>query len=59
MREWNVSELSALLEEFGFEHGALALTRSDTAGGLQQTVIAVLYPDAERARAMETVLAAA
>jgi hypothetical protein len=41
VREWNVQEFAALLEAFGFDHGELALTRSD--------ILATLYPDAARA----------
>lgn len=48
-REWNISEFAALLEEWGFEHGELGLTRSDSAGAGQTTILAVLYPDAEAA----------
>lgn len=59
VREWNIQEFSTLLEVFGFEHGALALTRSDSVRGLHQTILAVLHPDALRAQTMESMLAAA
>ena len=51
VREWNVQELAALLEAWGFEHGDLGLTRTDNARSAQSTVLAVLYGDAERAAA--------
>jgi hypothetical protein len=37
-----------LLEHWGFEHGALELTRSDDVRGLAHTILAVVCPDAER-----------
>jgi glycosyltransferase involved in cell wall biosynthesis/SAM-dependent methyltransferase len=53
VREWNIGEFAALLEAWGFEHGDVGLTRSETASGLRHTILAVLYPDAERAGRME------
>lgn len=44
VREWNINEFAALLEDYGFEHGELGLTRSDDAGGGEKTILAVLYP---------------
>jgi len=49
-REWSIKEFAALLEEFGFEHGDLGLTRPNTVGRPEGTILAVLYPDAARAR---------
>jgi SAM-dependent methyltransferase len=41
LREWSVHEFAALLEEFAFDHGELALTGSN--------IVATLFPDAGRA----------
>jgi glycosyltransferase involved in cell wall biosynthesis/SAM-dependent methyltransferase len=49
VREWNIQEFAQLLEAFRFEHGDLGLTRSDDRSGLHHTILAILYPDAERA----------
>jgi glycosyltransferase involved in cell wall biosynthesis len=59
VREWNVQEFAALLEAWGFEHGELELTRSGEAGGHQDTIIAVLYADAERAERLEAAVTSA
>ena len=59
LREWNVQEFAALLEAGGFEHGELAVTHSDDAGGAQSTILAALYPDTARAEHAAGPLAAA
>jgi glycosyltransferase involved in cell wall biosynthesis/SAM-dependent methyltransferase len=59
VREWNVQEFAALLEARGFEHGELAVTHSDDAGGAQSTIVAALYPDTARAEHAAGPLAAA
>ena len=41
VREWTVHEFAALLEQFGFDHGELAVAGSQ--------ILATLYPDAGRA----------
>lgn len=47
VREWNIHEFAALLEQWGFDHGELGLTRTDSASPTESTVLAVLYPDAQ------------
>ncbi|GAC1322445.1 MAG: hypothetical protein NVSMB25_17600 [Thermoleophilaceae bacterium] len=56
VREWNISELGELLGEWGFKHGDLGLTRSNNLHPGMDTILAVLYRDAEiDARASGTV----
>jgi 2-polyprenyl-3-methyl-5-hydroxy-6-metoxy-1,4-benzoquinol methylase len=50
VREWSLSEFGALLQSWGFEHGNVELTRSNDLHNLDHTILAVLYPDAERDR---------
>ena len=48
VREWSLEELGELLGEWGFEHGTVGLTRSNSASLERHTTLAVLFPDAER-----------
>jgi len=58
VREWNLQEFAALLEATGLEHGDLGLASAEDAGARQHTILAVLYPDAERAERMATAVPA-
>ena len=58
-REWNTRELATLLEAWGFEHGELGLTRTDDARAALTTILAVLYPDPDRAELAHAAVAAA
>jgi hypothetical protein len=42
VREWNLAELHALLEDFGFYTNFIGLTRSDTELDEMRTIVAVL-----------------
>lgn len=59
VREWNLQEFAALLDDWGFEHGEIGLTRTDGAIEDQHTILAVLYPDADRARGADAAAVAA
>jgi len=48
VREWSLDELGELLGRWGFEHGDLGLTRSNDRSDDQDTILAVLFPDAAR-----------
>ncbi|MEX2196856.1 MAG: glycosyltransferase [Thermoleophilaceae bacterium] len=58
VREWNISEFAALMEAWGFEHGSVGLTRSNDLHTLEHTILAIVYPDADRDRRASADLAA-
>ena len=60
VREWTIEELAALLGAWGFEDGDVGVIAPDVVHGGPATILAVLYPDANRAeRANATALATA
>jgi glycosyltransferase involved in cell wall biosynthesis/SAM-dependent methyltransferase len=56
VREWNLAEFAALMEEYGFEHGELGIASRPDASG---RIVGVLCRDADRAARLQSPLAAA
>jgi glycosyltransferase involved in cell wall biosynthesis len=59
VREWSLEEFADLLAAYGFEHGEICLTRSDTAGDQMATILAILCADARRAERVRVAAAPA
>jgi glycosyltransferase involved in cell wall biosynthesis/2-polyprenyl-3-methyl-5-hydroxy-6-metoxy-1,4-benzoquinol methylase len=53
VREWALGEFGALLEAWDFQHGSVGLTRSNDFQNLDHTILAILFPDDERAARAE------
>ncbi len=56
VREWNLAEFAALLEEYGFQHGELGVAADR---GAVPRIVGVLCRDADRASALQAPLTAA
>ena len=48
VREWALNEFAALLAAHSFEQGFIGLTRSSNTRTLQNTILAVVFPDTRR-----------
>ena len=59
VREWNLEEFGELLGKWGFAHGSVGLTRSNDRSPAEDTILAVLYADADRDARASADLAAA